>query len=455
MNSINNRYPRVLILGETFHKTSGGGITLNSLFGNWPVDNVFILTDRIKETQDTKFEHFYQFGKNEIHSLFNTLGIAHTPESGVIKLSEYSLRLDLKYNEINVQTSNRGISKTKDLVKRTLKKIRIFEYFTSIVPSHTLLNWIDTMKPDLIYFQPNSIKKIKFIIKLHSVTKIPFCVHIMDDHYTFLTRKFGVRKKRNLLFNKLIDLSSANIAICEEMSKEYSKRYGKEFHHFQHAVEASFWHKNYKIRLSPKPFVILYAGRIPSGPNNSLLVLSEAVEVLNRKGLPVEFMIQTNTLNAEILGALAKFKNNHILNPIPYAELPLRYSEADLLVLPIDFDRQTVEYISLSMPTKVPEYMATGVPILVFSPEKTALYKYAKSQGWAFCTSNNSINSVCGVLSEIINNPDERKQVAYRAEKTVRRNHNIVEVRNNFLNLLNSVKGGNENREFQTFYSKF
>lgn len=435
MNNVNNIYPRVLIFGETFNKTSGGGITLNSLFGNWPVDNVFILTDRIKETQDTKFEHFYQLGKDEIHNPFSALGIGNIPASKVIELSAYNRRLKVVDKVINFETLKGGEIKILTLIKRIINKIGIIEYFTNFELSHSLLNWISEIKPDLIYFQPNSIQKIKFIIKLHLASKIPFCIHIMDDHYTF-----SGRKREKLLFSKLTNLSSANIAICEEMSNEYSKRYGKKFHHFQHAVDASFWNRDYKIRLSPKPFVILYAGRIPVGPNNSLLTLSEAVDILNEKSIPVEFRIQTITLNAEILRVLAKFKNNKILSSIPYTELPLRYSETDLLVLPIDFDGQTIKILSLSMPTKVPEYMATGVPILVFAPVNTALYKYARSQGWAFYTSNNNINSVCGVLSEIINNPDKRKQVANIAGEVVKKNHNIFQVQKDFLNLLNSVR---------------
>ena len=441
MNEIVTKFPRVLIFGETFHKNSGGGITLNSLFGNWPVDNIFILTDNISRAQETQFEHFYLLGRDEIKSPYSALGIGNTPESSMIELSKCTKIIRLS-EEIEKGPSQKGkrFNKIKRIIKLTSEILGVYNFMISIKPSLKLINWIKATNPDIIYFQPHYISDVKFIIDLHLITGIPYCIHVMDDYYTFFSRNPDFRKNNKMLFNKLVELSSVNIAICEEMSKEYSIRYGKKFHHFQHSVDISFWDRNYKIKSEPKPFIIQYSGRLSVGPSNSFLLLSEAIELLNRKGFMIEFRIQTMTNNSKMLNLLSKFKNNLIQKPIPYDELPLRYSEADLLVLPIDFDKQSIEYIRLSMPTKAPEYMASGVPIMVFAPGETALYKYAKSQAWAFCTSEHTIDSLCSVLIEIINYPEKRKQVANTAREVVIKNHNKSDIQRDFMKLLNSVK---------------
>jgi glycosyltransferase involved in cell wall biosynthesis len=442
MNEVVTRFPRVLIYGETFHKNSGGGITLNSLFGNWPVDNIFILTDNISRAQETQFEHFYLLGRDEIKSPYSVLGIGNTPESRIVELSEYAKDLcsSTKKAEKGLSQNGNGFKKIKRIVRMTCEILGIYNFMISLKPSLKLINWIKATNPDVIYFQPHYISDIKFIIELHHVTGIPYCIHIMDDYYTFYSRKLDFMRYNKLLFNKLVELSSVNIAICEEMSKEYSIRYGEKFHHFQHSVDMFFWDRDYKIKPEPKPFIIQYSGRLSVGTSNSFLLLSEAIELLNRKGFMIEFRIQTMTNNSKMLSLLSKFKNNLIQKPILYDELPLRYSEADLLVLPIDFDKRSIEYIRLSMPTKAPEYMASGVPIMVFAPEETALFKYAKSQAWAFCTSEHTIDSLCSLLIEIINNPEKRKQVASTAREVVIRNHNKSDIQRDFMKLLNSVK---------------
>lgn len=443
MNEVIAGFPRVLIFGETFHKNSGGGITLNSLFGNWPVDNIFILTDNISRAEETQFEHFYLLGRDEIKSPYSVLGIANIPESSIIELSGYTkiARSSGEKVEKRLSQKRNAFSKIKKLIKLISQKLGIYNFLISTRPSIKLINWIRTINPEIIYFQPHYISDIKLIIDLHLATGIPYCIHVMDDYYTFFARRLDFIRYNKLLFKKLVELSSANIAICEEMSKEYTTRYAKDFHHFQHSVDVSFWDRGYKIKPEPKPFIIQYSGRLSVGPSNSFLLLSEAVDLLNKKGFLIEFRIQTMTNNFKMLNLLSKFKNNLIQKPIPYDELPSRYSEADLLVLPIDFDRRSIEYIRLSMPTKAPEYMASGVPIMVFAPVETAVYKYAKTQGWAFCTSEHTVDSLCRVIIEIMNNPEKRKQVASTAMEVVIRNHNKSDIQRDFMKLLNSVKG--------------
>jgi hypothetical protein len=35
-------YPKILIIGQTFHKKDGGGITISNLFYGWPIDRLAV-----------------------------------------------------------------------------------------------------------------------------------------------------------------------------------------------------------------------------------------------------------------------------------------------------------------------------------------------------------------------------------------------------------------------------
>src|SRR5262249_6462505 len=56
-------------------------------------------------------------------------------------------------------------------------------------------------------------------------------------------------------------------------------------------------------------------------------------------------------------------------------------TEADILLLPANFDEASVRYIRLSMPTKLPAYLASGTPILVHGPAPLAQVDYARREG--------------------------------------------------------------------------
>jgi len=88
------------------------------------------------------------------------------------------------------------------------------------------------------------------------------------------------------------------------------------------------------------------------------------------------------------------------------------------------------------MPTKVPEYMATGIPVLVLADESTALYKYAKNEEWAFLLSNDNEKVIVDILIEIYNNEYLRDQISQKALEIVQKNHDVIRVRSNFKELL-------------------
>ena len=60
-------YNKVLIIGETFHKQSGGGITLSNLFNNWPPEKLAVVTTprSILKSDFNKCGNYYRLGKDE------------------------------------------------------------------------------------------------------------------------------------------------------------------------------------------------------------------------------------------------------------------------------------------------------------------------------------------------------------------------------------------------------
>jgi len=439
----NKTLPRVLIYNATFQKIGGGGITLNTLFGAWTPENIFILNDKFAVSSDAHFTQYYQIGHLENKSFMHKLGIMTGNKSGPVIINK------INNNKLEETIILQGSSlfksslyfRLKELFIQTLNKLGIYELFFQQNVSKELIQWIKNIKPDIIYFQPSTIQNIKFFNELHNITKIPYAIHVMDNFLEINTHAKEINGKSTELakqiIEELIKKSNLCLGICEEMSTQYSKKFNRVFYSFQHAVDNKLWFRKYIVRKNPEPFVILYAGRISIGTINSLFLLAQSIDNCNRDyESNFEFQIQTTSPVPKLLRKFSKYKCVKIHNAVPYDSLPDRYAEADLLVLPMDFDKESLTYIKYSMPTKVPEYLVSGVPIFVLAHEITALYKYAKSEKWAFLNATEKSKDIEKQLMEIRNNYNKRIEVSEIAKSVGKRNHDIQIVRDSFTKLI-------------------
>lgn len=432
--------PKVLIYGETFKNIGGGGITLNTLFGDWPVDNIFMLNDRFGETSNAHFTEYYQLGHLENKSFLHNFGFITGNKSGAHKVHK-----NKSQNTITTQNNSlfkgRLYFKLKELFISFLNMAGIFDLFFQFKVSPELIQWIKEINPDIIYFQPSTIENIKFINELHHLTGIPYVIHVMDNFLDVTTLSKKANTKTALLIrqslDKLVKNSNLCMGICEEMCNQYGKEFNRTFHSFQHAVDNKFWFRNYTVRSNPQTFVILYAGRTSLGTSNSLFLLAQAIDKCNKNHqCNFEFQVQSTSKAPGLLKKFSRYNCVRICNPVPYNHLPDRYKEADLLVLPMDFDKESLNYIKYSMPTKVPEYLNSGVPIFVLAHEMTALYKYADSENWAFTNSTANEAEIEALLLDIRYNFEKRVQITETAKQVGKRNHDIYTVRESFKQLI-------------------
>lgn len=432
--------PKVLIYGETFKNIGGGGITLNTLFGDWPVDNIYMLNDRFGETSDAHFTQYYQLGHLENKSFLHKLGFITGNRSGAHKVHRNKAQRTIT-TQNNSLFKGKVYFRLKELFVSFLNLAGIFDLFFQMKVSPELVGWIKEINPDIIYFQPSTIENIKFMNELHSITRIPYVIHVMDNFLDVNTLSNKLHTRSLSLVHEsleqLVKKSNLCMGICEEMCNQYGRKYNRLFYSFQHAVDNKFWFKDYIVRPDPHPFVVLYAGRISIGTIESLFLLANSIDKCNRiYNCDFEFQIQTTSKVSNLLKKLSKYKSVKIYKPVAYEKLPERYAEADLLALPMDFDRNSLNYIKYSMPTKVPEYLICGVPIFVLAHEMTALYKYAKSENWAFTNSTANGTDIENLLVEIRNDHQKRIEVSEVAKLVGKNFHDIHTVRSSFKKLI-------------------
>jgi len=426
-------YPKVLVIGNTFHTKSGGGITMTNLFKGWPVNKLAAATYMMPISEPDVCQIYYQLGNKEDVRPFIFRLFQKKRKSGEIILNNKSA----KDNNTYVSKGSSFYKTIHNIIEKTIDFIGLHHYVYKLKLSIEFTEWIMNYNPDIIYAQASNLQLVKFINQLTDEFKIPYVLHIMDNHYNTMI-KGGILKPywTSVLkkeYFKLLKNSKSRLSISAGMSKIYKKKFGLDFQPCHNPVDCDSWLKYSKTNWKRSiPFTLMYAGRIGIGNEDSLIDIAEAVEELVDEGLDVRLKVQLNINSFNVPPRLVTLKYTQLHNFIEYNQLPQVLSNADVLVIPIDFDEKSQRYIKYSMPTKVTEFMITGVPILIYAPEDTAMVQYAKVNDWALIVSKKDKNELKRAIIDLYLNEELRKSIGERGRSIALLKHDSKIVCENF-----------------------
>lgn len=426
-------YPKILIVGQSFNKKSGGGVTISNLFTGWPKDKLAVASNsNLYNDLDTSVcDTYYQLGyNNKLHPFpFNII----LPK---IKCGIIPIATDINTHGIAEPVKSGNYKVLYRVLTALLHFFGVYNIFYKLKITPEFALWLNEYKPDVIYTQLASLELIKFTDDIHEVLKKPVAIHMMDD-WPLTINKPGIlyRYWQNVIdkaFRKLVNKSTILMSIGEAMTDEYKLRYNKNFIPFHNPIDINYWKpkvvKDYNIA---DKFIILYAGRIGFGIEKSIADIANAVNEIAKTNKNIIFEIQTG--EQEELNKLVE-QNEFVkwVKPIAYPALPAKFSSVDLLLLPQDFDEKSVKFLKYSFPTKVSEYMISGTPILVYGDERTGLTKYALKDKWGYVVTQNNTTALCKAITELYNNTVLRSELATKAQQIAIEREDAVTVRENF-----------------------
>jgi glycosyltransferase involved in cell wall biosynthesis len=437
---MNKNFPKVLIIGETFNRFSGGGITLSNLFNSFPKKNIAVAANYlvINKSSNEICENLFRLGKENYKSKFPLNIIERKPSSGIIYTNDE--------NDFFPKEKNIFIPLIKLFIKHFLSITSLNHFLRRYKITDAFIAWIKEFSPDIIYTQLGSeYAKMDFVKQIHEKLNIPIVVHIMDDWITTAPQgllSFYWTKKFNNSFREVLSLSSLNLSISEGMSHEYESRYGHKFIPFHNPVDLKFWGRSMKsdYSINPQHVKIMYSGKIGLGKNHSIFEIAVAIEQINNENnYKIEYQIQSTNLTKKIIRKLERFKCVKINPVVEYSLLPKIYSSVDMLIIPMDFDSKGKKYLKYSMLTKASEFMISGTPIILYADDEMAMTKHAKNNKWAFIISYHSVNAIKEGILEFLNSENLRKEISKNAQQFCINHYDSNKIRQNFQHLLNTV----------------
>ena len=431
-------FPRVLIYGQPFNNFSGGGITLTNLFKGWTIDKIavaYIGHGLLNVTTDI-CNTYYQLGADEHKWVFPFNLIQRKFPSGLKSIDQK------KEGPINYIQKGLRYRLVNEYFYPFLRWLGLFYIASGISISKKLKEWLNEYQPQVLYLQVSNREDVLFAKDLHDLLKIPAVIHIMDDWPSTVSKKGLFKKywsgKTDREFRELLNRVDLHLSISDAMSVEYMKRYNKHFVPFHNPIETDTWlpYTKSNFVLNKDYITILYSGRIGIGITESLFEVASALDSINKDGLNTKLHIQTPSKESGILSQLQKYECV-IINPFASLEqLPEIFSEADMLLLANDFGAKGFDYLRFSMPTKASEYMISGTPVLVYSPEETAVSEFFRQNECGFCVTKQEKNGLVSAIKYLINNEEYRKKISRNAVNIAIHRFNAKNVRKEFQGIL-------------------
>lgn len=409
-------YPKVLLLEHTFNNSTGMGITLTNLFYDWPKNRIGIMSDSIDiKCVDT------------IRPCSSYIGIG--------KSIDYSAKVERRI------TSVRPNGSLKSRVRKIYYDLGLNEMFgkTKILPSN--MESVKVFAPDIVFCSLGTLNRMRVcesIIK--AMPEAHLVIYIVDDwiNSRVIEKKptFFWKRLFHGSFKRLLQLSSGNLSICETMSQAYLQQFGKQFVPFHNPVDVQYWTNLSIERKYPKSVVsLLYVGKINEDTEECLVDCAKCVESLNIEGKEIVFdVFSPDYMSNQVL--FENYPHCHLLPAVPHEKIPELTKSYDSLLLTLGFSEKTIQYIRLSMPTKLSEYLASGLPIVLYCPSGVALTDYVQSRDCAFCCTEKNIDKFRATLLQLF----DKRKVQYVVQRSlgVAKEHDITIVRERFLRTMNN-----------------
>jgi glycosyltransferase involved in cell wall biosynthesis len=418
---------------------------MTNLFRDWPSENIAVITDKIAETNPQTTYLYYQLGSEEIKLPFPFNFFETYSHSG-------------QYHFYSGKTMADSVNKRKNIFFMLKKNVRPFienilnltgliSVFYRINLSESLKKWIVDFSPDIVYVQPFHHQTMQFANLLYSYFSIPYAIHVMDDSVKYINRsvffKRFLQKKIECDFKRLISNAKVLMCISEAMSSEYLARYGKVFFPFRNPIDVDQWlvyqRKSNNI-ISEGSLRIIYTGRLFSPTFFSLLDVCCTVDRLNRRSKAVDLHIYTHDKNPAFFDSIKGLLGVSICKPVEINEIPAIIQQYDIFLLCLDFDRESQNYSQYSISTRTSEGMISAVPVLVYAPRNSALFKYFTKNDSGCMIGDRDSEQLESAIIKLWNDTGYRDRIVTNAVRTALSDSNSVVIREEFRKALSSYR---------------
>jgi glycosyltransferase involved in cell wall biosynthesis len=430
-------YPRVLVVGQSFNRRCGGGVTLSNLFEGWPPDRLGAAAPAGQVMDWDVCGQQYVLGTDEAVWAWplSLVRRRRTPPSGAAAQGSED-------GPAQFRGSAPPAGRAATVLHVGLDLLGVREELLSLRMSAPLRAWIQGFAPDIVYSDPGNLPMMSLVDQISAEFSCPFALHIMDDWPSYRYRdgvlQGIVRSHMERRLRSLISRAASLLVVSDAMAAEYEARYGRTFLPVHNPVDLQRWdalaaaYGDEPDRPPNDCLRVVYAGKVNSDTSGSLLDVAEVISDMSSHGQRISLRVNTPDTGAPAVTRMAACRGVVVAPAGEYCRVPSLMKAADVLLLPLDFDERSVRSMRLSMSTKVSEYLASGRPVLTYAPRGSAVAEYARTGGWSLLVDERDPAAIRRALNLLMEDRALRREMGSRARQVAAESHDASRVRAQF-----------------------
>jgi glycosyltransferase involved in cell wall biosynthesis len=266
---------------------------------------------------------------------------------------------------------------------------------------------------------------------------IPLHIIVHDDWVRVADMLPSVRAYQEAAFKRAYRTAASRLCVSPFMEEEYQKRYGVSgtvLYPCRSAGAKS--HSEPPGQAEPRPLTIAFGGTInTTGQKRALRLLAQQ---LSSFGGTLRLYGPMHKAEARREGL--DLPNIVVCGLVPADEFVERIRcDADVLFAPMSFDSEDEANVRIAFPSKLTEYTAAGLPLLIYGPEYSSAVRWARENaGAAEVVSRESDACIQDALLKL-SDPLHRQQLVSAGFAAGERYFSHEAVVGHFFNILRST----------------
>lgn len=245
---------------------------------------------------------------------------------------------------------------------------------------------------------------------------IPLHLIVHDDILSLTPVPFWYRDRFNQQLKNVYRQAQSRLCVSPYMVESYTQRYGvvgSVLYPSRAANIPQFEFPPVHLKQNNRPLTFAYAGSIHSpGQANTLIALASVLNKIKAK------LVIYSSLTQEAANQIGLNQNNVSINPIIPSNMLMHKlrKTADVMFAPMDFDDRYKTHVQLCFPSKLTDYTAIGLPILIWGPNYCSAIQWAQENPQvAEVVNTNRIDDLEDAVNKLNNDSEYRYQLGLNA----------------------------------------
>jgi glycosyltransferase involved in cell wall biosynthesis len=273
---------------------------------------------------------------------------------------------------------------------------------------------------------------------IHKITGRPLYMYIMDDPAG--RRRFGSLQPvaYTLLMPRIVRACKRVWCVSDGMCEYFEQAYGVECLPLLPLVDIeSFGGKRAKQPGEvDHTFHIVYTGSIYGAQVDAVRRLVHVVDQESDRHGSAQVKMRLTLYTSVTAGALEQMGlagRNVRRDEVRLEDIASVMAEADVAFLPFSFEPDMRHIVETSFPSKIAEYLASGVPILAHAPSYSTVAQYCRRYRCGLVVDEPNEDALHDALIRLTQDAALRQELSANALETARKNHDASRIAPGFL----------------------